>query len=540
MKVTGEYRLNGREYDTNVLKSMSAYVMQDDLLHPELTVGETLRWAAELRMPHICTKEERAARVRHVTDLMGIGHCENTIVGDTRKKGISGGERKRLCVAIELLNRPKLIFLDEPTSGLDSTTAFTVCQALHHLAESGECTVVCTIHQPAPNAFALFDNLILMKNGEAVFQGACEGVIPFLEQIGFPYKNDCNLAEHLIDAISPVGGVSFEKLSEHSMNAVPIDLSLGNEMYDFTEFTDLKGLLRKTWILIQRNFKQEVRNWDRFLLCLAATILIAFFTSGGIWEQLGTNQASAKKIPPAIFFCFVNQGVYSSLIVLNSFPGERAIMLRERQAGAYTTLSYFLAKTFTDTLVMLPMPIIFSIIVYPMYGLTPDVTKFFVFMFFISAGSTCATALATFGTQILLSILCVLRFLTGLFYVRTVSCACVTVELSTIVCGLLMEVCRLFGGFYTSPRQLHDYMEWKFADCISYMKYAFVGTMLSENGGLKFDCDPGEVCAIQTGEQLNAFYGYDQYNSPYCVGILFLYFFVCRAAAYLALKFIRY
>lgn len=397
MKVTGEYRLNGHEYDTKILKSMSAYVMQDDLLHAELTVGETLHWAAELRMPASCPPEERIARVRHLTKLMGIGHCEHTIVGNTRRKGISGGERKRLCVAIELLNHPKLLFLDEPTSGLDSTTAFSVCQALHQLAESGECTVVCTIHQPAPNAFELFDNLILMKNGEALYQGASKGVIPFLAQIGYPYKFDVNLAEHLIDAISPQGGVSNEKLHEHSMNVLPIDLSLGNEMYDFSEFTDWRTLVRRTLVLTRRNFTQEVRNWDRFLLCLAATLLIAFFTSGGIWEQLGHDQNSVKKIPGAVFFCYVNQGVYSSLVAINSFPGERAIMLRERQAGAYNTLSYFTAKSITDTIVMIPMPILFSVIVYPMYGLTPTAPKFFLFTLFIMLGSTCATALATFG-----------------------------------------------------------------------------------------------------------------------------------------------
>jgi ATP-binding cassette subfamily G (WHITE) protein 2 len=111
MEVDGEIRLNGRMYDHHVLKRMSAYVMQDDLLHAELTCGETLNYSSRLRMPLETTYEERVKRVEEVMEVMGIAHCVNTIVGNTRNKGISGGERKRLCIAIELLNHPKLIFL---------------------------------------------------------------------------------------------------------------------------------------------------------------------------------------------------------------------------------------------------------------------------------------------------------------------------------------------------------------------------------------------------------------------------------------------
>jgi ATP-binding cassette subfamily G (WHITE) protein 2 len=116
MDITGEIRLNGREYSRQMLKTMSAYVMQDDLLHAELTVWETLSYSSQLRMPAVITNEQRKERVEEVFALMGIGHCRDTIIGDTQRKGVSGGERKRVSVAIELLNHPKLIFLDEPVN----------------------------------------------------------------------------------------------------------------------------------------------------------------------------------------------------------------------------------------------------------------------------------------------------------------------------------------------------------------------------------------------------------------------------------------
>jgi ATP-binding cassette, subfamily G (WHITE), member 2 len=116
---------------------------------------------------------ERLSRVDEVLKTVGIDYCSDVIVGDTRHKGISGGERKRLCVAMELITRPKLLFLDEPTSGLDSTTALALMGTLKDLSERGICTVVCTIHQPQTKIFNLLDNLLLMKKGEIIYQGSC-------------------------------------------------------------------------------------------------------------------------------------------------------------------------------------------------------------------------------------------------------------------------------------------------------------------------------------------------------------------------------
>ena len=118
MQQTGTLTLNGRPYDNSMLKSVSGYVMQDDLVNAHLTVFETLKYAAELRMPASTPRQERLDMVESVMDLVGIVHCRDTIVGDTRTKGISGGERKRLCIAIELLTKPRLLFLDEPTVSL--------------------------------------------------------------------------------------------------------------------------------------------------------------------------------------------------------------------------------------------------------------------------------------------------------------------------------------------------------------------------------------------------------------------------------------
>lgn len=514
MKVDGHIRLNGREYKSSVLKSMSAYVMQDDLLHAELTVAETLYWASLLRMPLETTEEERAQRVQEVIDLMGIDHCRDTIVGNTRKKGISGGERKRLCIAVELLNRPKLIFLDEPTSGLDSTTAYIVIKALKNLTTIGECTAVCTIHQPAQVTFELFDNLILMKLGEVAFQGSVADTHHFLETLGQPCPPHTNLAEHLIEAIAP--GSSHDEHSDKFV--VPIDLGYGVEKFNFNDIQEAKSMLFQISVLIRRNMQQHIRNWDTWLMGIVSTVVIAFFISGGVWQSIGNDQQAITLLPPALFFTCVNQGIFASFQSVNSFPGERAIMLRERQAGAYTTFAYFAAKSLVDTFVLMWQPIVFSCIVYPMFGLQQDAAKFFIYMGFMTLGSMAATALAT-----------------------AVTCVARTVELSTVILGLCFEICRLYGGFFTSPKQINtpEYAKWKWLDALSYIKYSFVGVALNELNGLEFTCPDGN-CLITSGEQVSAQKGYDEYNIPFCAGILVLYIIGCRFFGYMGLKLVKH
>ena len=124
-KMEGIAKINGTPYSNAQLKAVSGYVMQDDLLNGNLTVQETLDYTAELRLPSSMTAEERKERVDDAIRKVGLDHCRKTMIGTPTIKGVSGGERKRVCVAMELLTHPRLLFLDEPTSGLDSVTAYS-------------------------------------------------------------------------------------------------------------------------------------------------------------------------------------------------------------------------------------------------------------------------------------------------------------------------------------------------------------------------------------------------------------------------------
>ncbi len=302
-----------------------------------------------------------------------------------------------MCVAIELLTQPKLLFLDEPTSGLDSTTAFDVCAALKNLSDLGVCTVVTTIHQPQLKIFNLFDNLILMKRGEIVYQGSCQKSLLFLENAGLPCPPGVNPADHLLDAINPKR-TEANAFDENAKKKVPVDLSLGmDKSFYATQRIAIKSWLTQFSILFKRSFQQYYRRSDIILMNFTVTVILAFFVGSGIWHFIGTDQKSIRKRVPSLFFACVLQGIVASLQCITSFPSERAIVLRERAAGSYFVSAYFTAKTVVDVITQLWGPVVFSIIAYFMIGYQVQADKFFIYMSFMMLDSISALSLATMG-----------------------------------------------------------------------------------------------------------------------------------------------
>lgn len=308
MYFRGDVRLNGKPYTKHLLKEISGYVMQDDLVHATLTVSETLEYTAALRMSPSLSKAERRARCTEVLGLMGIAYCGNVIVGDSRRKGVSGGERKRLCVAMELLTRPSLLFLDEPTSGLDSTTSLGLVETLKQLTTSGSCTILCTIHQPQTKIFELLDNLLLMKKGEIVYQGDCSRAELYFAEQGYPCNAKMNPADHMMDLVTPNGKVeaTVKKLK------VDINMEMGSDKPAFVE------RLTQPWVnqflvLCHRNMREKVRRWDIIATNAVITIIVAAFIGCGAWRNIGTDASSIPKRIPSLFFCVIHQGVVSTL-----------------------------------------------------------------------------------------------------------------------------------------------------------------------------------------------------------------------------------
>eukprot|EP01100_Stratorugosa_tubuloviscum_P012857 TRINITY_DN622_c0_g1_i1.p1 TRINITY_DN622_c0_g1~~TRINITY_DN622_c0_g1_i1.p1 ORF type:complete len:709 (-),score=327.95 TRINITY_DN622_c0_g1_i1:57-2183(-) len=201
-KIEGCIKINNKDLDREKLRSQTAYVAQDDALYPMLTVRETLMYAAQLRLPQSLSTAAKRARVEQVIEQLGLQRAANTRVGDQIIRGVSGGERRRVTIGIELLSKPKLLLLDEPTSGLDSTSALSVLETLHTLAHNFGCTIVLSIHQPNSKLFHLLDHVIFIARGNIVYNGPTnQNLLDYFQSIGHTIPYATNPADFITDLL---------------------------------------------------------------------------------------------------------------------------------------------------------------------------------------------------------------------------------------------------------------------------------------------------------------------------------------------------
>ncbi|KAK0604274.1 hypothetical protein LWI29_014008 [Acer saccharum] len=195
----GKVSLDGKEMNPSLIKRTSAYIMQEDRLFPMLTVYETLLFAADFRLGPI-SKTDKKQRVEKLIDQLGLTSARNTFIGDEGTRGVSGGERRRVSIGVDIIHGPSLLFLDEPTSGLDSTSAYSVIEKVLNIARTGS-TVILTIHQPSSRILLFLDHLIILARGQLMFQGSPKDVNLHLNRMGRKVPKGENSIEYLIDVI---------------------------------------------------------------------------------------------------------------------------------------------------------------------------------------------------------------------------------------------------------------------------------------------------------------------------------------------------
>ncbi|CAB4384530.1 hypothetical protein RhiirA5_476344 [Rhizophagus irregularis] len=198
-RIRGKTLVNGHLVDDETFKNVVGYVDQEDHLLPTLTVYETILYSALLRLPREMSFEAKNFRVMETMSELGILRIKDSRIGDAGARSISGGEKRRVSIACELVTSPSILFLDEPTSGLDAYNAYNVVECLVTLARNYNRTVICTIHQPRSNIFALFDQLVLLANGHMVYSGEVSKCHTYFESIGHKCPPGFNIADYLVD-----------------------------------------------------------------------------------------------------------------------------------------------------------------------------------------------------------------------------------------------------------------------------------------------------------------------------------------------------
>ncbi|GFS00567.1 ATP-binding cassette sub-family G member [Elysia marginata] len=203
--------LNGVPLSPGAIKNVSAYVQQGDLFMETLTVREQLQFRALLRMDNKLDHQARLKRVEEVIQEMGLISCAESRIGASSgtKKGISGGERKRLSFASEALTNPPIFFCDEPTSSLDSFMAQSIVHTLQKMAERGR-VILCTIHQPSSELFDMFSQVLLLSEGRVAFMGSRQDALTFFESQGHMCPENFNPGDHYILTLAIVPGKEIE------------------------------------------------------------------------------------------------------------------------------------------------------------------------------------------------------------------------------------------------------------------------------------------------------------------------------------------
>ncbi|KAG0210871.1 hypothetical protein BGX28_008838 [Mortierella sp. GBA30] len=198
-KTDGSIKVNGKEQTLTLWKKLIGFVPQEDVMLSDLSVREILMHSARMRQPVYMSHNEKRLKVLEVIQFLGLEHIMDNPIGDVETRGISGGERKRVNIGMELVASPSILFLDEPTSGLDSATSLEVCKLLKRIAQDQFLTVAAVVHSPSPHAFNQFDDLVLLgPGGRVVYSGPRDEAAQYFESIGYPIPEDESPADFFI------------------------------------------------------------------------------------------------------------------------------------------------------------------------------------------------------------------------------------------------------------------------------------------------------------------------------------------------------
>lgn len=391
--VSGATTFNG---NTDIESVRSAYVMQEDVLIPTLTVRETLRYSADLRLPPPTTQEERRAIVEQVILELGLKECADTRIGTTAHKGCSGGEKRRTSIGVQLLANPSVLFCDEPTTGLDATSAFQIIRTLKRLARDGR-TVIVSIHAPRSEIWSLFDNVILLARGSALYSGPASESLAHFEQCGHILPPFVNPAEFLIDlaaidnrteALEAASHVRVSHLREMWRSRPSKQVEDASEKTtsvaaaaDDVDGAAMKGVSfrRQFSVLASRTFKTTIRDPMGVAGSLLEAIGMAVI-NGWIFLQLDETLAGIRSRQGSLYTASSLNGYLILLYETYRLTIDIRLFDRERNEGVVSVPAFLLSRRVARfPLEDLPVPLLFSIIFYFMVGYRLDAEQFFIF-----------------------------------------------------------------------------------------------------------------------------------------------------------------
>ncbi|BEI93776.1 uncharacterized protein CcaverHIS019_0602350 [Cutaneotrichosporon cavernicola] len=509
---------------TAVAMSNVAFVEQEDDWHlPNLTVRETLRYAAILRLPNEMTRLKKIARAETVLRMLGLKDCADLPVGGPLIKGISGGEKRRLSLAVQMINDPAVLVVDEPTSGLDSSIALSVMQVLKDIAATGR-TVIATIHQPRSDIWRLADNVMLLaKGGVVAYSGRRADAVRYFTGIGYPMPSEFfNPADHLLDLVSVDPRARTHLASAARVRSLT-DAWRAISVQDPGE--DTPHLKEKSWrrdhtvsepevgklssgsrttsmrialpVVLQRHWlnlwRQPEVFFNRWMQApFVGALFILFFqrlTKGaqGAQDRIGLTLQSTSAL------AFV--GLLNSMSI---FPPERNLYLHEAASSARYSPATF-------------------VIMYTLVELAPEI--------FASLGYT---AIMHVGVGMQTSASIFFQFFATIWVMQNLGeSLCIIVGVWVRSEGLTVTILSTFLSLVAQTAGLVSLNVPRWLAAIAWgtpFKGAIKVQLINECVGLVFDCSAQQVsdgkCIAQTGEQIIALFGWRDLNVARFAGIM--------------------
>ncbi|KAH7860444.1 hypothetical protein Vadar_013494 [Vaccinium darrowii] len=477
---TGEILINGRKQ--TLAFGTSAYVTQDDTLMTTLTVKEAVYYSAQLQLPDSMSRAEKKERAEATIRDMGLQDSMNTRIGGWSSKGLSGGQKRRVSICIEILTRPKLLFLDEPTSGLDSAASYHVMDRIIKLAQQDRTTVVASIHQPSSEVFELFHNLCLLSSGRTVYFGYASTANEFFTLNGFPCPPMRNPSDHYLRTVNKDFDVDIEKGHGGKMSTVEAINTLVTSYKSSEGYKQVQqrvseiclqgggrlekkgsqaGFITQCQVLTRRSFVNMYRDLGYYWLRLAIYIALCLCV-GTIFIDIGHSYGSIQARGSMLMFV----AAFLTFMAIGGFPSfveDMKIFIRERLNGHYGVGAFVVGNTFSSIPYLFLISAVPGAMAYYLVGLQKGIDHFAYFVVLLYACMLLVESLMMIVASI------VPDFLMG------------------IIAGSgIQGVMMLNGGFFRLPNDLPKPF-WRYPMYyIAFHKYALQGFLKNEFLGLTF------------------------------------------------------
>lgn len=544
--LSGEVLIDGAPQPPN-FKCLSGYVVQEDVVMGTLTVRENLRFSAVLRLPSSISRKEKEEKVERVIQELGLSKVANSKVGTQLIRGISGGEKKRTNIGMELIIDPAVLFLDEPTTGLDASTAGSVLLLLKKMANHGR-TIILSIHQPRYGIYRLFDNLTLLVNGNQVYHGPAPEALEYFAGIGYTCEPHNNPADFFLDVINGDStAVALNNLDNDapdpealSSSTKAIEEKLVQEYKTSSYYKQTKAEMERIvsgrqsvttvrsrtityrtsfftqfrWVL-HRTFRNLMLNPQTSVAQVLVTAFLALIV-GALFFNAPLDQTGIQNRFGALFFVTVNQ-CFSSLSSAELFITERKLFIHEYISGYYRVSVYFLSKVLADILSLRTIPaIVFTCIIYYMIGLKDTAAAVFLFMFTVALVAYTATSMSL-----------------------AISADQTVVAIANLYMTISFVFMMIFAGLLVNLPSIADWLVW--LKYLSIPRYGFAALQINEFVGLEFCQTVNGTSFCQMGEEILDEQGvdYSAWGLWQNHVALLVMIFIFLSIAYLKLRFIK-